>query len=273
MWICPVDLGILWVFKPLTWKDQYMYVDFGFNTNWWLICYIMYIHLFEFCLYLIVWISDICWSLSDGSKRFSNVNMVIIFRRIFYPLPLFGLIQQMTHWWYFSHFFQKTCFDLSCKLSPTETIYMKLQNLFFGKKIRKIFQNVVYRKVYPQCWALKRFPCLEQQNIHPVTHEFEVCPLLQIGDSVKYQPWSCWAQICPAFAKSVDPYHLAEEAAGLGGYVGCTSDCRPGDCGFSPCWAGNILSWRLIMKYFLRSVSPFCWFKKSSCQFLAKECA
>ena len=37
--------------------------------------------------------------------------------------------------------------------------------------------------------------------------------------------------------------------------------------------AGNILSWRLIMKYFLRSFSPFRWFKKGSCQFLAKECA
>ena len=35
----------------------------------------------------------------------------------------------------------------------------------------------------------------------------------------------------------------------------------------------NILSWRLIMKYFLRSFSPFRWFKKGSCQFLAKECA
>ena len=36
---------------------------------------------------------------------------------------------------------------------------------------------------------------------------------------------------------------------------------------------GNILLWRLIMKYFLRSFSPFRWFKKGSCQFLAKECA
>ena len=36
---------------------------------------------------------------------------------------------------------------------------------------------------------------------------------------------------------------------------------------------GNILSRRLIMKYFLRSFSPFRWFKKGSCQFLAKECA
>ena len=29
----------------------------------------------------------------------------------------------------------------------------------------------------------------------------------------------------------------------------------------------------LIMKYFLRSFSPFRWFKKGSCQFLAIECA
>ena len=28
-----------------------------------------------------------------------------------------------------------------------------------------------------------------------------------------------------------------------------------------------------IMKYFLRSFSSFRWFKKGSCQFLAKECA
>ena len=36
---------------------------------------------------------------------------------------------------------------------------------------------------------------------------------------------------------------------------------------------GNILSWRLIMKYSLPSFSPFRWFKKGSYQDLAKECA
>ena len=41
--------------------------------------------------------------------------------------------------------------------------------------------------------------------------------------------------------------------------------------GFSPARSGKILSWRLFMKYFLRSFSPFSWFKKGSCQFLAKE--
>ena len=43
--------------------------------------------------------------------------------------------------------------------------------------------------------------------------------------------------------------------------------------GSTPAEVGNILSWRLIMKYFLRSFSPFRWFKKDSCQFLAEECA
>ena len=40
----------------------------------------------------------------------------------------------------------------------------------------------------------------------------------------------------------------------------------------TPTEVGNILSWKLIVKYFLRSFSPFRWFKKGSCQFLAKEC-
>ena len=35
--------------------------------------------------------------------------------------------------------------------------------------------------------------------------------------------------------------------------------------------SGNILSLRLIMKSILRSFSPFRWFKKGSCQLLAKK--
>ena len=54
-------------------------------------------------------------------------------------------------------------------------------------------------------------------------------------------------------------------------------DARPtGDqevAGSTPAKVGNILWWRLIMKYFLWSLSPFRWFKKGICQFLAKECA
>ena len=61
--------------------------------------------------------------------------------------------------------------------------------------------------------------------------------------------------------------------AGLSGSIGCVFDWCSGGCGFDPCQVGNSLPWRLIMKYFLRSFSPFCWFKKGSCQFLAKKCA
>ena len=34
--------------------------------------------------------------------------------------------------------------------------------------------------------------------------------------------------------------------------------------GSTPAEVGNILSWRLILKYFVRSFSPFRWFKKGS---------
>ena len=37
--------------------------------------------------------------------------------------------------------------------------------------------------------------------------------------------------------------------------------------------SGNILSWKMIVNYFLRSLSTFRWFKTGSYQFLAKECA
>ena len=39
-----------------------------------------------------------------------------------------------------------------------------------------------------------------------------------------------------------------------------------------PCRVGNIHG-DLIMKYFLWPFSPFRWYKKDTCQFLAKECA
>ena len=60
----------------------------------------------------------------------------------------------------------------------------------------------------------------------------------------------------------------------LGGSVGCASDwwLRGWEFNTTP-QVGNILSRKLIMKYFLWSFFPFCWYKKGSCQFLAKECA
>ena len=46
-------------------------------------------------------------------------------------------------------------------------------------------------------------------------------------------------------------------SAGLGGSVGGALDWRPGGCGSNPTEVGNVLSWRLIVKYFLRSYYPF----------------
>ena len=75
----------------------------------------------------------------------------------------------------------------------------------------------------------------------------------------------------PIFSCAICKYQ--QLIAGLGGSLGCESDWWSGGCGFDPRWVGNILSWRLIMKYFLRSFSSFRWFKKGSCQFLSKEFA
>ena len=51
------------------------------------------------------------------------------------------------------------------------------------------------------------------------------------------------------------------------------SDWRPGGRGFNPRRGRQHSSLEIDREYFLRSFSPFRWFKKGSCQFLAKECA
>ena len=42
--------------------------------------------------------------------------------------------------------------------------------------------------------------------------------------------------------------------------------------GSIPTGSGNIVSWRLVMKYSQLSFFHLRWFKKGSCQFLVKEC-
>ena len=53
------------------------------------------------------------------------------------------------------------------------------------------------------------------------------------------------------------------------------SDARPtGNQGFAgsiPTGSGNSLLWRLTVKYFLRSFSPFRWFKKEVVSFWHKK--
>ena len=87
-------------------------------------------------------------------------------------------------------------------------------------------------------------------------------------------------------AKSLESLKMYITETFFNNYIVHFFSCRPrwlswirrpiGDqevAGSTPAEVGNILAWRLIMKYFLRSFSPFRWFKKGSCQFLAKECA
>ena len=61
----------------------------------------------------------------------------------------------MTNWWYFSYFSQKTAFDISCKLSPMETICMKCQILFSGKNKKNI----------SLCRLLKILPSVATEHI------------------------------------------------------------------------------------------------------------
>ena len=93
-----------------------------------------------------------------------------------------------------------------------------------------------------------------------------------------------WPVVCSSKIMSIDLYPSCDskmanqimtstEEASHDSSVRCTSDWWSGGCTFIPARSCNILSRRLITKYFLRSFSPFCWFKKGSCQFLAKECA
>ena len=72
---------------------------------------------------------------SDGT--FSHIVIHIPFS-LYHSLGLFNRCQINDIFFYFS---QKTGSDISCKLSPVETICMK-SHIQFLEKIRKIFQNV-----------------------------------------------------------------------------------------------------------------------------------
>ena len=57
-------------------------------------------------------------------------------------LSALGKIFSRQHFEIISCFFQKGGFDISCKLSPLETICIKFLILFSGKNQKKIFQSV-----------------------------------------------------------------------------------------------------------------------------------
>ena len=111
-----------------------------------------------------------------------------------------------------------------------------------------------------------------------------VCPLfllyyriqLEILSPVTYEVMAvicfiCWCFIATMMSSFFTEILWQTSLAGLSGSVGCVSNLWSGGHSSIPTWFSNILSCRLIMKYFLWSFSPFRWFKKGSCQFLAKE--
>ena len=72
----------------------------------------------------------------------------------------------------------------------------------------------------------------------------------------------------PFLLESITSHHLTVPASVA------QSNARPtGDQEVAGSIPGNVLQWRLVMKYFLRSLSSFRCFKKGSCQIQATECA
>ena len=137
-------------------------------------------------------------------------------------------------YWIFFFLMSDFCSSWSLLLSPIETNCMKCQSLFFGK-ISKILQTVV-------CCMLsikrkfERFDWLNHNNIFADSHCIP-------------------SEQCLSFC---------QRHVGLGSSVGWwTGDQEV--MGSIPIRPSNILSWRLIKKYFLLSFSPFLWFKKGSC--------
>ena len=51
---------------------------------------------------------------------------------------------------FFSYFSQKTGFDISCKLSPLETICMNCQSLFSGKNKKKKYFKMSSADILPR---------------------------------------------------------------------------------------------------------------------------
>ena len=67
---------------------------------------------------------------------------------------------------YFSHFTQKTGFDISCKLSPAETICMTYESLFSGKNTVKPVLKTTCIKQSPLLTLVllnPDMPCLDKQ--------------------------------------------------------------------------------------------------------------
>ena len=103
-------------------------------------------------------------------------------------------IQKTTNWWYFPYFLTENRFDISCKLSPQETICIKCQ-LIFCEDIRKMLQIVISCYFYQliKDWLAARLVLqvhMAWENKVSTVRAFQPC-LLTKQDT---------------FANSVDPF-------------------------------------------------------------------
>ena len=102
--------------------------------------------------------------------------------------------------------------------------------------------------------------CTENEHVHVNIYVYVQIDIEQhIGNDIKHLNTTCTC------ITTVQPASVAQ--------LDAPSDWKPGGRGFNLPPRSATFFRGLIMKYFLRSFSPVRWFKKGSCQFLAKECA
>ena len=163
-------------------------------------------------------------------------------------------------------------------LELPEAILMSTHNIQFHDTMRK-FHKKIPRYLFS--WAIGRIQLglkneFESAMVNkPIgVRAIEVQPyIFNISTTATFlqQPILCLFAAVVPYA-GICHVHMCKLLAS----VAQSDACPTGDqevTGSIPAGSANILSWRLIMKYFLLWFSPFCWFKKGSCQSLAKECA
>ena len=104
------------------------------------------------------------WNVKYKQHQLSSADYFPACLAVILPLPLSGHFQQTTNWWYFSYFSQKTGFDISCKLSPQETVCMKCQILFSGKNNKNISKCRLL-KISPRVLSVKALSKIAANNI------------------------------------------------------------------------------------------------------------
>ena len=93
-----------------------------------------------------------------------------------------------------------------------------------------------------------------------------------VNEPSVFEPLKFYCKIT-MYIKCLISFFVCSGNTGLGGSVGCASDWWSGGCGFDPARSTTFFHGNLIMNFFTVIFSTFRWFKKDTCQFLAKECA